>query len=364
MQQEDPGELQPARIVKSPLSPSAADIEEHSATGHVQYRSWCPICVAARSVGQPHVEAPKEDETAVPRILWDYAFLGEDDGKSMPILVVKDSRTKRVASTFVQAKGSDPYAIKFGQSFLESSGYKTIVNKSDGEHSIVALKKASAQAAEVKDHSNTDSDKSEPLEAMPQEAPPGDHQANGEIEAAVREVKRQIRACKYALEARLGTQLEDGDPVLSWLPRHAADLISRYRRGLDGKTPEQRRTGKQWRKPAIEFGEKILFREAQAQARLSTVEPVMSEGRYIGHHGRKGTLLVMTSEGVKQGVSFRRLPADQRFTLEGWTTLRGFPWDVRPKARSMPRPALGDGEARQPILEHAMAPPEGPRRFR
>ena len=149
MQQVPPEELQPVKLVKGPMQPSAADIEEHEATGHVQYRSWCPICVAARSTGQPHTKAPDEDETAVPRILWDYCFLGSDDGKSMPILVCKDTRTKRVASSYVQAKGSDAYAIKFGTSFLETAGYKTIVNKSDGEHSIVALKKACAEAAKV-----------------------------------------------------------------------------------------------------------------------------------------------------------------------------------------------------------------------
>ena len=185
-----------------------------------------------------------------------------------------------------------------------------------------------------------------------------------EIESAVREVKRQIRVCKYALEARLGQQLEETDPVLSWLPRHAADLISRYKVGLDGKTAEQRRTGHSWRKPALEFGEKILFKEARPELRQSTFAPVMEEGRYLGHHGRTGQLLVITSEGVKGGVSFRRLPDDQRWTLQGWDSLRGFPWDIRSYTRrEMPQPALGDGEARQPVLDHAMAPPEGPRDF-
>ena len=149
MQQVSPEELQPVKLFKGPMQPSAADIEEHEATGHVQYRSWRPICCAARSTGQPHLKAPEEDGTAVPKILWDYGFVGADDGKSMPILVCKDARTKNIASGFVQAKGSDPYAVKFGQSFLESLGYKTIANKSDGEHSIVALKKASAEAAKV-----------------------------------------------------------------------------------------------------------------------------------------------------------------------------------------------------------------------
>ena len=71
MEAVPPEELQPVRVIKSPMAPSAADIEEHEATGHVVYRSWCKICQAARSTGQPHTTAPEEDETAVPKIFWD-----------------------------------------------------------------------------------------------------------------------------------------------------------------------------------------------------------------------------------------------------------------------------------------------------
>ena len=40
MQAVPPEELQPARVIKGPMQPSAAEIEEHEATGHVVYRSW------------------------------------------------------------------------------------------------------------------------------------------------------------------------------------------------------------------------------------------------------------------------------------------------------------------------------------
>ena len=72
----------------------------------------------------------------------------------------------------------------------------------------------------------------------------------------------------------------------------------------------------------------------------------------------------MTAEGVKRGKAATRLPAERRWTLEGWDKLRGFPWDVSTRERQLPQPALGDGEARQPVLARpAMAPPEGPRDF-
>ena len=171
----------------------------------------------------------------------------------------------------------------------------------------------------------------------------GDHQANGEAGAAVRDVERQVRVLKLSLESKLGFQLEDSDPVLAWLPRHAADVINRYRVGVDGKTPEQRRTGKVWRKPALEYGERVFFREALGGAtRKNALAVVTQEGRYIGHHGRSGALLVLTSEGVKRGTSFRRVPSSEKWIKEGWGKLRGLPWEIQARAPRVP--AIGDDE--------------------
>ena len=33
-------------VIRAPHMPSAAEMEEHSVTGHVSYRSWRPICLA------------------------------------------------------------------------------------------------------------------------------------------------------------------------------------------------------------------------------------------------------------------------------------------------------------------------------
>ena len=99
------------------------------------------------------------------------------------------------------------------------------------------------------------------------------------------------------------------------MPRHVGDLLNRYRKGSDGKTPEYRRSGKAWRKPAIAFGERLYYREVGEGVRQLQV------GRYIGHHGRTGSLLVMTDSGVKRGTGIRRLsPADQ-WIVDGWSEL-------------------------------------------
>ena len=73
---------------------------------------------------------------------------------------------------------------------------------------------------------------------------PWNHAANGEIESAVKEIQGHICVLKLSLEGKLGKKLQDSDLVLAWAPRHAADLISRFRKGADGKTVVQRSTGR------------------------------------------------------------------------------------------------------------------------
>ena len=102
------------------------------------------------------------------------------------------------------------------------------------------------------------------MEVILRESPVGDHQANGDAECAVGEVKRQVRVLRYALEEHMGPT-KDGHPILRWLPTAAADAISRYRIGRDGLTAEQRRTGRPWKKLIAEFGESVHYREAQAR---------------------------------------------------------------------------------------------------
>ena len=345
---EEEGEVEVAapKQVRSPIEPTAAEIAEHEVLGHVQYREWCRHCVAARGIGQQHRsrEQRERQNDGLPTVACDYCFMGQDDGKVKPILVIKDSKTQAIAATFVEAKGTDPYAIKFWQGFVKHLGYKKFIAKSDGEPAIKAMKAKAIDGLKG-------------IEAISQETPEGDHQANGLAEVAVREVKRQVRVMKSSLEEKLGITLSDEDPVLAWLPRHGADLLTRYRKGEDGRTPEQRRSGKAWRRPALELGERLFYREAvAAESNKNDLHMKMLEGRYIGHHGGTGALLVITPNGVKRAQGVRRLPPEQRWDAQGWTSLRGYPWDVAHRAGRSHRL---NGEGPLPVQGPApvLAPP-------
>ena len=146
-------EVHRPRRIPTPLLPSQDEIDEHNVLGHSQYRSWCPHCVAGRGVGQRHV-AVQEEPGALPSILSHYGYMngkgigtesevseatGAVEENNLPILIIKDKRSKTIGASFVPAKGADTFAVKFFASFLQRMGHGKVLNKSDGEPSLVAL---------------------------------------------------------------------------------------------------------------------------------------------------------------------------------------------------------------------------------
>ena len=210
-------------------------------------------------MGSTHIRRQELREDRDPVVALDYAFITKDGrdvdagGQEvathdvMTVLVVREDRFKSYAATAAQRKGVTDNAVSYVVGFVRCLGYRRFVLQSDNEPAILALKK--------------DIRKKLDAEIVERESPPYDHQGNGFIEVGVREIKRQRRALVLALESRLGV-IPMTHPLMMWVPRHAAALLNRYRRGEDGFTSEERRTGRAWRKPAIQFGERVQFKPA------------------------------------------------------------------------------------------------------
>ena len=81
-------------------------------------------------------------------------------------------------ATTIAVKEPDLFSVNFMLACLNETGYQRLILKSDGEPAIVALKR------EVKA-------KTAGIEVILQEAPTGDHSANGAVEVAIRDEKRQ-----------------------------------------------------------------------------------------------------------------------------------------------------------------------------
>ena len=85
-------------------------------------------------------------------------------------------------------------------------------------------------------------------EVIPQGPPEVDHMANGRVEMAVRQCITLRMSAEQNTRVRI---FSDDSPLLSWLPRLAAQVMNRMRIGKDGKTSETRR------KPMAQFDVKL-----------------------------------------------------------------------------------------------------------
>ena len=143
------------------------------------------------------------------------------------------------------AKGVNEYAVQSVSNELTYLGHKELILKSDGEHSILALKEAiRAERGE---------------RIMMEKSPVVESKSNGVAENAVQQVQGQVRTIKHALEARIQAKLPEGSCIIPWLVMHAGRCISRYRVGKDGKTAYRRIKGKEFTQPIAEFGETVLY---------------------------------------------------------------------------------------------------------
>ena len=149
--------------------------------------------------------------------------------------------------------------------------------RSDNERALLAFLRAAAASLES-------------VEVIEQASPEGDHAANGLAEVGVREVKAQTRVLKSHLEERLKRQLDWGEPLATWLVRHSANCLSKYRIQNDGKTPDQRRTGKRWRRQVVKFEEKAAFLLVAAGRVAGDAERMMDQ-IFVGDHERTGASL-------------------------------------------------------------------------
>ena len=207
----DGDEAMVPRVPNLPPEPSARQIAEHELTGHAECRSWCRHCVASK--GRAHAHSSRE-EGELPEIGIDYGFFGRDTEEVLPILCVKcrNSSTGCVGATVVDRKGASDYASSFLTALIKSLGFKRILVRSDNERSLLSLIKCVTCNLTG-------------VELVLMTSPEGDHQANGLAEVGVREIKAQTRILRSQLEQRLETRTDEKDPLMSWIPRYAANCV-------------------------------------------------------------------------------------------------------------------------------------------
>ena len=97
-------------------------------------------------------------------------------------------------------------------------------------------------------------------------------------------IKAQPRILRSQLEQRCGIRIDEKDPLMSLILRHAANCVSRYRLMDNGRTSDLRRCAKTWKRPVVEFGESVHFRPVGENNSLRGGGQRLSRGVYVGHH--------------------------------------------------------------------------------
>ena len=245
---------QKPQILRSPDSPSQADIDLHNLT-HLPYMSWCPHCVATRRPNVAHTAS--KTESTLPLLVTDYCYLRDSvDQDSLTVLVARIYPWKMTFAVAVDVKGRDEAAIKRLASFIRTCGLQRFNYRSDQEASLLALVEEAIALSGREAHALKPD---EVTNAAPELSSVGESQSNGKAERGIQLCEDLIRTHKSAFEARINRRLGSTHPVMLWLVEYASALLSKYAAGNDGRTAFQRLHGKRAHEKLVEFGEKVLY---------------------------------------------------------------------------------------------------------
>ena len=144
------GEL--VKKLVAPTSPTSSDREEHTASGHAVFRTWCRERCIGR--GRMHQHRAGGREITIPAIATDYGYLNERDdllqeAEGAPILVSKCNRDRWIGAAIVPTKGADEYAVAEIMNDVMCSGFTEVLIRSDNEPAILALKESAATALKL-----------------------------------------------------------------------------------------------------------------------------------------------------------------------------------------------------------------------
>lgn len=165
--------------------------------------------------------------------------------------------------------------------------------------------------------------------------PAHNHQANGGVEKAVRDLKGQVRVMRCAMVRRIGPIAIDS-AVFEWLTIWASELLTGARVGHDGMMAFRRLRGRPWEPRLAEFGEQVMARRPGALLQ-GDAEPRWDQVTYLGSRWGTAEHHVATADGIVKLVrSIRRRSEHERWASERVLEITGTPDDLGRCAGAMP----------------------------
>lgn len=113
---------------------------------------------------------------------------------------------------------------------------------------------------------------------------------------------------------------------MAWLVRWAAELLSKYSCGDDGKSPHERLHGERCGTPLVPFGESIMYLPMKT-TRRDKGNIAKRPGIWLGVIARTQEVLVGTEAGVATCRTVTRLLDDEKWNARQVLRMRGRPWE-------------------------------------
>ena len=135
------------------------------------------------------------------------------------------------------------------------------------------------------------------------------------VERAIQEVEGRVRAIFLNLEERMKITLDARERIVSYIPEFAAYLLNRLHRAKDGKTVYERTRGKSMKVPAIEFGERVLYKLSRKN-RKAKIQSRWAEAIFVGVRRKNNEIILSREEGLVYARSVRRVVEERKWLLE------------------------------------------------
>ena len=305
-----------AIVVKAPSKPTKDQWEQLLAT-HTPFAPWCKHCLAARAVRNHHPSEGRkvmlvpdvENGIGGPiTVSIDYMYLHErvrkhkSEENTPPQLVILNHNNGRAWAYRVPNKGVMAGAAWLPTRIIQDlhkCGHEKdrIQLKSDQEPSIVALQVAIQEMRQ---------------DVIPLNSSVGESESNGRAENAIRRVQEKIRVLRHQIEQGLEQLLADGSPIMVWLIRWSAELISKYSPGADVEIAYERIRHEGCKTPVIPFGAAVMYLPMKTVTR-SKGQSARKLGLWLGTIERIEEHIIGTMIGVVKCRTFSILAENDRW---------------------------------------------------
>ena len=131
------------------------------------------------------------------------------------------------------------------------------------------------------------------------------------------------------METSIKHQIPEDAPIMAWLIRWAAELISKYAVGEDGQTPYERLRKEDCVTPLVPFGETVMYLPMKIVHRNKGM-PAKKAGVWLGVSERTEEILIGTKRGVVKCRTVERLGSAERWNRNNVLEMKGTPWEPIP----------------------------------